>query len=128
MVRSRVSTGAPWEKRFGYCRAVRAGAWICVSGTAPLELDGTTHAPGDMYAQTRRCLQIALAALRDLGAGPEHVVRTRMFVTDIARAEEAGRAHGEVFAAAPPATSMVEVRALIAPEMLVEVEVDALVE
>jgi enamine deaminase RidA (YjgF/YER057c/UK114 family) len=128
MVRARVSTGTSWEERFGYCRAIRAGNWVCVSGTAPLELDGSTHAPGDMYAQTRRCLQIALAALRDLGAGPEHVMRTRMFVTDIARSEEAGRAHGEVFAAAPPVTSMVEVRALIAKDMLVEVEVDAFVE
>ena len=128
MDRARVSSGAPWEKRFGYCRAIRAGTWVCVSGTAPLEPDGTTHAPGDMYAQTRRCLQIALAAMRDLGAGPEHVIRTRMFVTDIARSEEAGRAHGETFGAAPPVTSMVEVRALIAKDMLVEVEVDALVE
>jgi enamine deaminase RidA (YjgF/YER057c/UK114 family) len=128
MDRSRVSSGAPWEKRFGYCRAIRAGAWVCVGGTAPLELDGSTHAPGDMHAQTRRCLEIALVAMRSLGAGPEHVMRTRMFVTDIARAEEAGRAHGEVFGATPPATSMVEVRALIAKDMLVEVEVDALVE
>jgi enamine deaminase RidA (YjgF/YER057c/UK114 family) len=126
--RTRTSSGAPWEKRFGYCRAVRAGAWIAVSGTAPVAPDGTTHAPGDAYAQTRKCIEIALAALRDLGAGPEHVVRTRMFVTDIARADEIGRAHGEAFGDAPPATSMVEVRRLIAPDMLVEVEIDALVE
>jgi enamine deaminase RidA (YjgF/YER057c/UK114 family) len=128
MARTRVSTGAPWEKRFGYCRAIRAGGWVLVSGTAPLEPDGSTHAPGDMGAQTRRCLQIALSAMKDLGAGPEHVLRTRMFVTDITRAEEAGRVHGEVFGAAPPVTSMVEVRALIASDMLIEVEVDALVE
>jgi enamine deaminase RidA (YjgF/YER057c/UK114 family) len=128
MERRRVSTGAPWEKHFGYCRAVRAGAWVCVSGTAPLEPDGSTHAPGDMHAQARRCLQIALAAVAELGAEPRHVVRTRMFVTDISRSEEVGRAHGEVFGAFPPATSMVEVRALIAPDMLVEIEVDALVE
>lgn len=128
MERRRIATGAPWEKRFGYCRAVRAGSWVCVSGTAPLEADGSTHAPGDMVAQARRCLEIALKALRELGGEPRHVVRTRMFVTDIARAEQAGRAHGEVFGACPPATSMVEVRALIAPDMLVEIEVDALVE
>jgi enamine deaminase RidA (YjgF/YER057c/UK114 family) len=128
MERRRISTGAPWEKRFGYCRAVRAGAWVCVSGTAPVEPDGSTHAPGDMYAQARRCLEIALKAMHQLGAEPRHVVRTRMFVTDITRAEEVGRAHGEVFGAAPPATSMVEVRALIDIDMLVEIEVDALVE
>jgi isochorismate pyruvate lyase len=126
--RKRMSTGAPWEKRYGYCRAVRAGVWVCVSGTAPLEPDGQTHAPGDMYAQARRCLEIALRALGELGGKPEHVVRTRMFVTDISRADECGRAHGEVFGAHPPATSMVEVRALISPDMLVEIEVDAVVE
>jgi enamine deaminase RidA (YjgF/YER057c/UK114 family) len=81
-----------------------------------------------MYAQARRCLDIALKAMRELGAEPSHVVRTRMFVTDISRADEVGRAHGEVFGTAPPATSMVEVRALIARDMLVEIEVDALVE
>lgn len=127
MERLRVFTGAPWEKRFGYCRAIRTGAWVFVSGTAPVRPDGTTYAPGDMHAQARRCLDIALGAMRDLGAGPEHVVRTRMFVTDISRSEEAGRAHGEAFGAAPPATSMVEVRALIAKDMLVEIEVDALI-
>lgn len=127
-MRTRTFSGAPWEKRFGYCRAVRAGAWIAVSGTAPVAPDGSTYAPGDAYAQTRRCIEIALAAMRELGAGPEHVIRTRMFVTDISRAEEIGRAHGEAFGQAPPATAMVEVRRLIADDMLVEVEVDALVE
>jgi enamine deaminase RidA (YjgF/YER057c/UK114 family) len=123
-----VLTGARWEKPFGYCRALRAGPWVLVSGTAPLSPDGKTHAPGNMHAQAQRCLQIALAAMKELGAGPEHVVRTRMFVTDIARSEEAGRAHGEVFGEHPPVTSMVEVRALIAPDMLIEIEVDALLD
>jgi len=128
MPRARVTTGAPWEKPFGYCRALRAGPWVMVSGTAPLSPDGSTYAPGDMGAQARRCLEVAMGALAQLGAGPEHVVRTRMFVTDISRSAEAGRAHGEVFRDHPPATSMVEVRALIAPDMLIEIEVDALLD
>jgi len=127
-MRSRVYSGAPWEKRFGYCRAVRVGSHVFVSGTAPVDPDGSTHAPGDAYAQTKKCFEIACAALRELGAVPSDVVRTRLYVTDIARAEEYGTAHAEVFGAAPPATAMVEVRALIAPDMLVEVEVDAIVE
>ena len=125
---TRVFSGAPWERRFGYCRAVRSGAHVFVSGTAPIAPDGSTFAPGDAYAQMTRCFEIALAALRELGAGPEHVVRTRMYVTDVSRAEDFGRAHAEAFGAAPPATAMVEVKALIAPDMLCEVEVDALVE
>jgi isochorismate pyruvate lyase len=124
----RVFTGAPWEKKVGYSRAVRAGSHVYVSGTAPVEPDGSTHAPGDAHAQARRCLEIVCAALESLGARPEHVVRTRMYVTDIARWEEFGRAHAEVFGAAPPATAMVEVKSLISPDMLVEVEVDAVVE
>lgn len=127
-MRQRVFTGAPWEKTVGYCRAVRAGSHVYVSGTAPVNPDGTTHAPGDAYAQMKRCLEIASGALRELGAGPEHVVRTRMFVTDVKRWPEIGRAHAEVFGASPPATSMVEVRALIAPDMIVEVEIDAIID
>jgi enamine deaminase RidA (YjgF/YER057c/UK114 family) len=123
-----VFTGVRFEKEFGYCRALRAGSQIWVSGTAPIAPDGSTVAPGDAYGQTRRCLEIVCAALKELGASPEHVVRTRMYVTDIARAAEYGRAHGEVFGVAPPVTAMVEVRALIAPDMLVEVEVDALLD
>jgi enamine deaminase RidA (YjgF/YER057c/UK114 family) len=124
----RVFTGAPWEKKVGYCRAVRAKNHVWVSGTAPVNPDGSTHAPGDAYAQAKRCCEIAIGALRELGAGPEHVVRTRMYVTDIERWAEYGRAHAEAFGAAPPATAMVEVKRLIAPDMLIEVEVDALVE
>jgi isochorismate pyruvate lyase len=124
----RVFTGVPWEKKVGYSRAVRAGSHVYVSGTAPVEADGSTHAPGDAYAQAKRCLEIVCAALERLGARPEHVVRTRMYVTDIARWQDFGRAHAEVFGEAPPATAMVEVKALIAPDMLIEVEVDAVVE
>jgi isochorismate pyruvate lyase len=120
-------TGAPWEKAVGYCRAVRAGAQVFVSGTAPVATDGSVHAPGDAYAQAKRCFEIALGAMRELGAGPEHVVRTRMYVTDIERWADYGRAHAEAFGAHPPATAMVEVKRLIDPAMLVEVEVDAVV-
>jgi enamine deaminase RidA (YjgF/YER057c/UK114 family) len=127
-MRQRVFTGAPWEKKVGYCRATRAGSHVYVSGTAPVNPDGTTHAPGDAYAQMKRCLEIASGALRELGAGPEHVVRTRMFVTDVKRWPEIGRAHAEVFGASPPVTSMVEVRALIDPDMIVEVEIDAIID
>jgi enamine deaminase RidA (YjgF/YER057c/UK114 family) len=123
----RIFTGAPWEKTVGYCRAVRAGASIYVSGTAPVAADGSVHAPKDAYAQAKRCFEIALGAMRELGAGPEHVVRTRMYVTDIDRWAEYGRAHAEAFGAHPPATAMVEVKRLIDPEMLIEVEVDAVV-
>ncbi len=123
----RVFSGAPWESRAGYCRAIRAGDHVYVSGTAAVDETGNAFAPGDAYAQMKRCLEIVVQALREAGAGPEHVVRTRMYVTDISRSEEFGRAHAEVFGAAPPATAMVEVKALIAPDMLCEVEVDALV-
>jgi enamine deaminase RidA (YjgF/YER057c/UK114 family) len=121
----RIPAGAPWAPEVGYCRAVQAGDRIHVSGTAPVEPDGSTHAPGDGYRQMKRCLEIVERALAELGVGLDRVVRTRIYVTDISRWEEIGRAHGEAFAAHPPATTMVEVSALIAPEMLVEVEAEA---
>jgi isochorismate pyruvate lyase len=124
---ARVFTGAPWERTVGYCRAVRAGSLVWVGGTAPVAADGSTFAPGDAYAQAKRCIEIVCGALRELGAGPEHVVRTRMYVTDASRWAEYGRAHAEAFGASPPAATMVEVRSLIAPDMLIEVEVDAFV-
>lgn len=121
----RTFSKAPWESKIGYCRALRAGDYVYVTGTAPLNDQGNTFAPGDAYAQTRRCLEIIEKALQDLGADRSHVVRTRMLVTDIARWEDFGRAHREFFADHPPATSMIEVRRLIDPEMLIEVEADA---
>jgi enamine deaminase RidA (YjgF/YER057c/UK114 family) len=123
----RVFTGAPWEKRVGYCRALRAGSSVVVTGTVAVDAEGNPFAPGDGYAQAKRCLEIVVGALAGLGAGPADVVRTRMFVTDIARWEEFGRAHGEVFEEHPPATTMVEVKALIRPEFLIEIEADAVV-
>lgn len=121
----RTWSGSPWESRVGYCRAVRAGDHVYVTGTAPVADDGGVFAPGDAYAQARRCFEIIEQALARLGAGFEDVVRTRMFVTDIARWQEYGRAHHELFGEHPPATTMVEVKALIDPAMLIEVEADA---
>lgn len=125
--RRRVFSGAPWEAEVGYCRALRCGDRIFVTGTAPVAEGGGVHAPGDAYAQARRCFEIVAAALGELGTDLSSVVRTRMFVTDITRWAEYGRAHREAFAAHPPTTTMVEVRALIDPEMLIEVEADAVV-
>lgn len=106
----------------GYCRALRVGDRVFVTGTASVADDGTVHAPGDAYGQARRCLEIIERALAELDVPMDRVVRTRMFVTDIARWEEYGRAHGEAFGETMPATSMVEVSALIDPRMLIEVE------
>jgi len=123
----RAFAGAPWEARVGYCRAVRCGPHIWVTGCAPVAEDGSVVAPGDANAQTVRCLQVIDKALRDVGADMSHVVRTRMFVTDISRWEAVGDAHRAVFADHPPATTMLEVSALIDPAMLVEIEAEAFV-
>jgi enamine deaminase RidA (YjgF/YER057c/UK114 family) len=124
---SRAGSGSPWEEKFGYRRALRAGSVVYVSGTAPVDEQGNTFAPGDAYAQARRCFEIALKAAGELGAKPEHVVRTRMFVTDMRFSEDFGRAHGEFFRDHPPASTMIEVRKLILPDMLIEIELEAVV-
>jgi len=121
----RAFSAAPWESEIRYCRAIRAGDHIWVTGTAPVAPGGGVFAPGDAYSQARRCLDLIAQALQHLGADLSHVVRTRIFVTDISRWREYGRAHREAFADHPPATTMVEVRALIHPDMLVEIEADA---
>ena len=123
----RVFSGAPWEERVGYCRAVRAGDHIYVTGTASVGADGGVHAPDDGYEQARRCFEIIAEALAALGASVSDVVRTRMYVTDIEQWEAFGRAHAEVFEGHPPATTMVEVSRLIDPAMLIEIEADAVV-
>ncbi len=122
----RTFSGAPWEEEVGYCRALRAGDRIWITGTAPVAPDGTVVAPGDAYAQARRCFEIIRDSLADLEAGMDSVVRTRMFTTNIERWREYGRAHREAFSEHPPTTSLVEVRRLIDPAMLIEIEADAL--
>ncbi len=122
---ARVSSGAPWEQRVGYCRAVRAGGQVFVTGTAPVADDGGPFAPGDAEAQAARCLFLVERALRAFGLDRKSIVRTRMFVTDIAQWEAFGRAHRVFFGDDRPATTMVEVSRLIAPEMLIEIEADA---
>jgi len=125
--RRNISSGAPWESIVGYCRAVRVGQHIAVTGTASVGEDGEVVAVGDEYGQTRRCIEIIAKALHEAEAGLEHVVRTRIFVTDITQWEAIGRAHAEVFGDIQPATTMVQVSALIHPDMLVEIEADAIV-
>ena len=114
----RTYSGTPWESKVGYCRAIKAGKHIYVTGTASIDDQGETFAPGKAYEQTKRCLEIIDKALHELGAGLSDVVRTRLFVTDIARWEEYGQAHQEAFKDHPPATTMVEVKSLIKPDML----------
>lgn len=126
MDRKQYQTGSPWEPIVGYSRAVRVGNIVEVAGTTAMQ-DGEVVGVGDAYAQTAAILQTIREALEHVGAKMEHVVRTRMFVTDISRWEEIGRAHGEVFREIRPVATMVEVKALIEPELLVEIEVQAIV-
>ena len=123
--RERISSGARWESLIGYSRAVKVGNRIYVTGTTAVGDDGEIVGIGDAYEQAKQCLRNIESALKRLGAGLEHIVRTRMYVTDISGWEEYGRAHGEVFREIMPATAMVEVTALIDPRMLIEIEADA---
>jgi enamine deaminase RidA (YjgF/YER057c/UK114 family) len=125
-VRQNVGSASPWELQVGYSRAVRVGDVVHVAGTTAVR-DGVVQAAGDPHGQARVALEIIAAALAGCGAALTDVVRTRIYVTDIAHWAEVGRAHGEVFGDVRPAATMVQVAALIGPELLVEIEADAVV-
>lgn len=124
--RQKIQSGAPWESVHGYSRAARAGPYIAVSGTAPVGPDGGVVGGDDMYLQARRCLEIIEAALSQAGSSLEDVIRTRVYTTDIGQWKAIARAHAEFFGDIRPASTMVEVSRLISPELLVEIEADAI--
>ncbi len=128
MARARVYSGTPWEPRVAYCRATRVGNYVFVSGTVAVDEHGSVVGPGDVYAQARFALQRIERALGELGASIRDVVRTRTFLTDLAKFEDFARAHREVFAGIDPAATCVGVSQLVGPEFLVEIEVDAVVD
>jgi enamine deaminase RidA (YjgF/YER057c/UK114 family) len=124
MSRKLVSSGSPFEPQIGFSRAVRVGSMVAVAGTAPIAPDGSVASPGDAYGQTKRCLEIIANAIASAGLGLDSVIRTRVMLTDISRWRDAARAHGEVFGAIRPASTFVEVKGLIDPAWLVEIEAD----
>ncbi|HYY95166.1 MAG TPA: RidA family protein [Pyrinomonadaceae bacterium] len=126
--RQRVSSGSPYESVIGISRAVRAGSFVAVAGTAPLDAEGRTVAPGDAGAQARRCFEIVARALEQLGARLSDVVRTRIMLTRIEDWEAVARVHGEFFADVRPVNTVVQVTRFIEPDWLVEVEADAVIE
>ncbi len=127
MIKKNVSSGSPLEEPIGFSRAVRIGEHIAVSGTAPIAPDGSTAHVGDVYQQTKYCLQIMVSAIAEAGGSSENVIRTRIMLTDISRWKEAAQAHGEFFSAVKPACTFVEVTGFINPDWLVETEADCII-
>jgi len=127
-MRTLVSSKSPFEVQIGFSRAVRVGSHVAISGTAPIAPGGGVAAPGDLHGQTLRCLEIIRQAIEDAGLTLGNVIRTRVMLTDISRWKEAARAHGEVFAEVRPASTFVEVKGLIDPGWLVEIEADCIAE
>jgi enamine deaminase RidA (YjgF/YER057c/UK114 family) len=127
VTRRLVSSGSPFEPKVGFSRAVRVGDHIAVAGTAPVASGGGTAARGDVYGQTKRCLEIIASALEEAGGSLANVTRTRVMLTDMTRWQDAARAHGEVFGTIRPASTFVQVSRFIDPEWLVEIEADAIV-
>ena len=127
-MRKLISSGSPYEPQIGFSRAVRVGPFVAVSGTAPVAPGGGVASPGDLYGQTKRCLDINREAIGKAGLGLDSVIRTRVMLTDMSRWQEAARAHGEVFGAIKPASTFVEVKGLIDKGWLVEIEADCVAE
>ena len=128
MERNLISSGSPYEKPIGFSRAVRCGNLIAVAGTAPILPDGANAFPGDAYRQTKRCLEIIKRAVEQAGGTLAQVIRTRVMLTDMSRWKDVGRAHGEFFGDIRPACTFLEVKGLIDPEWLVEIEADCVVD
>ena len=123
-MRKLISSGSQYEPQIGFSRAVRVGPFVAVSGTAPIAPDGSVAAPGDMYGQTKRCLEIISQAIAQAGLSMDSVIRTRVMLTDMSRWKEAAKAHGEVFGKIKPASTFVEVVGLVDRGWLVEIEAD----
>lgn len=127
MARKNISSGSPFEPKIGFSRAVRSGNFISVSGTAPIADDGSVAEKGDVYGQTKRCIEIMKDAIEAAGGSLEDVIRTRIMLVDVTTWEDATRAHGEYFADIRPANTVVEVNRFIHPDWLVELEADCLI-
>jgi len=127
-MRKLISSGSPFEPQIGFSRAVRVGPFVAVSGTAPIAPGGGIASPGDLYGQTRRCLEIIRESIGKAGLGLDSVIRTRVMLTDMSRWQEAARAHGEMFGAIKPASTFVEVKGLVDKGWLVEIEADCVAE
>jgi enamine deaminase RidA (YjgF/YER057c/UK114 family) len=123
-MRKNISSGSPYEEPIGFSRAVTIGSRVCVSGTAPIAKDGSVESPGNVYLQTKRCLEIIKHAIEEAGGSLADVIRTRVYLTDAETWKEAAKAHGEYFSQIKPACTFVEVSRLIDPQWLVEIEAE----